>query len=76
MSSTIKQSYRFEEKIETYLDTSQCDSIGVEPVGDDEVLVIRSDEDIFDELTVLGDELGSKSVSSTTGSPEYRISLE
>lgn len=75
MAVTAESNYEeLKETVEEYVDAEY--SLGVDDMDGVEQLVINSDEDIFDQLIILGNELGSQNVAYQKNSSEYRLSLD
>ena len=73
----VTQEFDYEELERTVSEYVDADySMALEEAGGTEVLLLESEEDIFDQLIVLGNELGSQVVSKREDSNEYRVSLE
>lgn len=73
----VTQEFDYEELERTVSEYVDADySMELEEAGGTEVLLLESEEDIFDQLIVLGNELGSQVVSKREDSNEYRVSLE
>lgn len=75
MSSALKQTKysELEKQVETYLESDY--SMRVEESENYDHLVIDSEEDIFDQVLILGNDMGSRTVTHTKDSTEYRLTI-
>jgi len=75
MSVTAQLSYEeLEKTVEEYVDGEY--SLKVDDSEEVSQLVIDSEDDIFDQLIIVGNELGSQNVAYSRDSSEYRLSLD
>ncbi len=75
MMSAKRPNYsELEKKVEEYVEAEY--SIRIEESEHIDELVLESEEDIFDQLIALGNDIGSSSVSKQDNCNEYRLSLD
>ena len=62
------------KKVEEYVEAEY--SLRIEESDHIDELVLESEEDIFDQLIALGNDIGSSSVSKQNSCNKYRLSLD